>query len=161
MGEFVIRLEIGKTPLNLLFLLTTKRLSVKSGIEFFILKYLRTNSIEWYGLTTITSVFIKPPAESSGNFKTCSKILLFWSEIFSKTSFITFLGKSWRISATSSGSRSFVTSATSAGSIKDKIISLTSSDKFFKISPSFFSSINCQIKALVFGGLDSINNEIS
>ena len=65
------------------------------------------------------------------------------------------------MSAISSVSRSFVTSATSSGSIYDKIVSLTSSDKFFKISPSFLSSISCHIKALLFGGLDSIISAIS
>ena len=65
------------------------------------------------------------------------------------------------MSAISSVSRSFVTSATSSGSIYDKTVSLTSSDKFLRISPSFFSSINCQIKALLFGGLDSIISAIS
>ena len=45
-GALVIKFEIGNTPLNLLFLLTTNKLSVDRGIEFFILRYLSTNSTE-------------------------------------------------------------------------------------------------------------------
>jgi hypothetical protein len=65
------------------------------------------------------------------------------------------------MSAISSGSRSFVTSATSDASIKERIISLTSSERLLKISPSRFSSINCQIMALLFGELDSNRIAIS
>ena len=43
-GELVNILERGREPLNLLVLLTTKTLSVDSGIFFFNLKYLRTTS---------------------------------------------------------------------------------------------------------------------
>ena len=45
-GGFVIRFEIGKTPLNLLFLLTTNKLSVDNGISFLILRYRKTSSTE-------------------------------------------------------------------------------------------------------------------
>ena len=65
------------------------------------------------------------------------------------------------MSAISSGSRSFVTIATSSGSMYERTVSLTSFDKFFKISPSLLSSINCQIRALFFGGLDSIISAVS
>ena len=45
-GGLVMRFEIGKTPLNLLFLLTTNKLSVDNGILFFILRYRITSSTE-------------------------------------------------------------------------------------------------------------------
>jgi len=57
------------------------------------LKYLITSSMEFSGLIVMTSVFISPPADSSGKSKTFSTLPLSLEFIRLNTSFVIFSGK--------------------------------------------------------------------